>query len=68
MNQTKDGIQDVLTDPVCGMKIDVAKATGEAEWNGKTYHFCSAHCSEKFKAHPEAFVTGGKSGGSCCGG
>jgi hypothetical protein len=35
------------TDPVCGMKVDKARAL-TAEHDGHTYFFCSDHCREKF--------------------
>jgi uncharacterized protein len=37
------------TDPVCGMKVDRAKAL-TAEHDGETLHFCSEGCREKFLA------------------
>jgi uncharacterized protein len=37
------------TDPVCGMKVDRAKALRE-EVDGKTYYFCSEHCLHRFEA------------------
>jgi Cu+-exporting ATPase len=39
-----------VTDPVCGMTIDPAKAAGTSERNGETYYFCSQGCKEKFDA------------------
>ncbi len=45
-----------VIDPVCGMKVDPAKAAGSFEYRGKTYYFCSEHCLSKFKANPEAFT------------
>jgi Cu+-exporting ATPase len=44
-------------DPVCGMSVDPAKAKATVEHTGKKYHFCSAGCSEKFKADPERFLS-----------
>jgi uncharacterized membrane protein YraQ (UPF0718 family) len=35
------------TDPVCGMKVDRAKAL-TAEAGGRTRYFCSEHCRERF--------------------
>jgi YHS domain-containing protein len=32
------------TDPVCGMKVDKAKAL-RMEVGGKTLYFCSSHCA-----------------------
>ncbi len=40
------------TDPVCGMQVDVSSASLTAEYQGKRYWFCSAHCQEAFLAHP----------------
>jgi uncharacterized membrane protein YraQ (UPF0718 family)/YHS domain-containing protein len=35
------------TDPVCGMKVDRAKAL-RVERGGRTYYFCSDHCRDEF--------------------
>ena len=45
-------------DPVCGMTVAPDTAAGTATYEGKTYHFCSAHCVAKFKANPRAYVPG----------
>jgi uncharacterized protein len=37
------------TDPVCGMKVDRAKAP-RLEHAGHTYYFCSEHCLERFQS------------------
>ena len=37
------------TDPVCGMKVDRAKAI-RREVGGRTLHFCSEHCLHEFEA------------------
>ena len=37
------------TDPVCGMKVDRAKAVAK-EFGGETYYFCSEHCLHAFEA------------------
>ncbi|HVO82669.1 MAG TPA: heavy metal translocating P-type ATPase [Terriglobales bacterium] len=44
-------------DPVCGMDVDPATAKHKTEHAGKTYYFCCAHCLEKFRAHPEQYLT-----------
>ena len=36
------------TDPVCGMKVDRAKAVTK-ELGGQTYYFCSQHCLDAFE-------------------
>ncbi|MDX6663647.1 MAG: uncharacterized protein QOG09_1749 [Solirubrobacterales bacterium] len=38
-----------VTDPVCGMKVDRAKAI-RREIAGETYYFCSESCAAKFEA------------------
>jgi uncharacterized membrane protein YraQ (UPF0718 family) len=38
------------TDPVCGMKVDRAKAVRKEA--GETYYFCSEHCLHTFEADP----------------
>jgi P-type Cu+ transporter len=45
-------------DPVCGMTVDPAKAAGQVEYKGTTYHFCSQHCVHAFKADPARFLRG----------
>jgi uncharacterized protein len=40
-----------VTDPMCGMKVDRAKAL-RAQRDGATYYFCSEHCRSKFLASP----------------
>ena len=45
-------------DPVCGMEVDPEKAAGTSDWNGETYHFCSASCKARFDTDPEKFVPG----------
>jgi uncharacterized membrane protein YraQ (UPF0718 family)/YHS domain-containing protein len=44
-----------MTDPVCGMKVDRAKAL-KAEHAGHTYYFCSDHCQHSFMADPEQYA------------
>jgi uncharacterized membrane protein YraQ (UPF0718 family)/YHS domain-containing protein len=39
------------TDPVCGMKVDRAKAMAK-EVGGETYYFCSSHCMNAFEPEP----------------
>ena len=43
-------------DPVCGMKVNPARAAATVEHAGKTYHFCSRGCGQKFQADPERFL------------
>jgi uncharacterized protein len=43
------------TDPVCGMKVDRAKAL-RLEHEGTTYYFCSEHCLHAFESDPQSYV------------
>jgi YHS domain-containing protein len=46
------------TDPVCGMKVDRAKAL-RMEFAGDTYYFCSQGCLHAFEADPQQQISGG---------
>ncbi len=39
------------TDPVCGMKVDRAKAIRK-DFDGEAFYFCSEHCLHAFEADP----------------
>ena len=46
-----------VIDPVCGMKVDPAKARGGShEHGGVTYSFCGPRCNARFQADPESFL------------
>jgi P-type Cu+ transporter len=47
----------LAVDPVCGMRVNPAEAAATAEFEGATYHFCSADCHRTFSANPAAFAT-----------
>ena len=51
---------DILTvkDPVCGMDVAVTPQTLSARHDGRVFHFCSAHCQEKFTSDPAAYDHG----------
>jgi uncharacterized protein len=44
-----------VTDPVCGMKVDRAKAL-RLEHAGTTHYFCSEHCRDQFAADPGRYT------------
>jgi Cu+-exporting ATPase len=57
-----------VTDPVCGMTIDPARAAGNAVFQGETFHFCAASCKAAFEAAPQQYVAQPEpSGEACCG-
>jgi len=45
-----------MQDPVCGMQVTLESKGGTAEWQGKTYAFCSVKCREKFVAYPDLYL------------
>jgi Cu+-exporting ATPase len=47
-----------VTDPVCGMAFDPAKAGGGSVMHeGHTFTFCSTSCRDRFLANPSAFIS-----------
>lgn len=46
----------MVTDPVCGMRIDTDDAAATAEYEGKTFYFCSQACADAFNADPASYV------------
>jgi len=43
-------------DLVCGMAVDEKTPVATVQYKDQTYYFCSQHCKEKFKEHPEKYV------------
>ena len=50
----------VTSDPVCGMRVDLATATRKLTHAGKSYAFCSDHCLRAFKADPGKYLQQGR--------
>lgn len=66
-----------VVDPVCGMSVDPAATANHATHQGVEYHFCSAHCRERFIAEPQKYLSpdmkavdkepaAASAGASCC--
>ncbi|QWG23508.1 heavy metal translocating P-type ATPase [Bradyrhizobium sediminis] len=49
-----------VRDPVCGMSVNPATSKHRFDYNGETWHFCSAGCRTKFSADPKAYLGGSK--------
>jgi type III secretion system FlhB-like substrate exporter/YHS domain-containing protein len=49
-------MNDTVTDPVCGMTLRPEAAAATAQYRGRTYHFCSAHCCAKFESDPAKYA------------
>jgi P-type Cu+ transporter len=48
--------EQLVTDPVCQMRIKPSDAVATIEHEGKPYHFCSQDCAESFRESPEDYV------------
>src|SRR3989337_551231 len=46
----------IVTDPVCGMKVDTRTAQHRYELGGTPYYFCSARCRNRFAANPDQYL------------
>ena len=46
-------------DPVCGMSVAATAAGHQADFGGRTYHFCCAHCRAQFLAEPDRYAAAG---------
>lgn len=46
----------VVTDPVCGMSVRATEDVPHVEFEGRTYHFCSEACLERFKVTPAKYL------------
>ena len=49
---------DTTKDPVCGMTVAVGPTTRHAEFEDKSFYFCSDKCQTRSKADPWFYVTG----------
>jgi Cu+-exporting ATPase len=47
---------DLVTDPVCGMRIDPATAPHRHTHAGETFYFCNTSCWLRFRDDPAAFL------------
>lgn len=43
-------------DPVCGMVLRPGQEEANANYQGKTYHFCSAECKNQFLKNPGQYL------------
>ncbi len=43
-------------DPVCGMQVEESIAPAQAEYEGRTYYFCSEACRAMFERNPGRYA------------
>jgi Cu+-exporting ATPase len=48
--------RDAVIDPVCSMTVNVTDRTPRSDYQGRTYHFCSSRCAQKFKVEPGRYL------------
>jgi P-type Cu+ transporter len=48
--------KSTVTDPVCGMSVDPTTSKHRYDHDGRSFHFCSARCREKFAASPASYL------------
>ncbi len=47
--------EQLARDPVCGMNVEIGKAT-KTEYSGETYYFCCPHCQQAFESNPKEYL------------
>ncbi len=43
-------------DPVCGMSLAPGQEEADAQYQGRTYHFCSRECRDQFLQNPATYL------------
>jgi YHS domain-containing protein len=58
--ETSDHYQEanMVTDPVCGMRVNKAFAPAQMAYRGETYYFCVPECRARFAGDPERYLPG----------
>lgn len=49
-------VHNIERDPVCGMTVEADTAKHAHRHADEDYHFCSAHCRERFAGAPDDFI------------
>jgi YHS domain-containing protein len=47
---------NMVTDPVCGMRVNKAFAPAQMTYRGQTYYFCVPECQVRFAENPERYL------------
>lgn len=47
--------EQLATDPVCGMNVEMKKAT-KIEYGGEVYYFCCPRCQQMFENSPQGYL------------
>lgn len=58
LDRGDDSLDDeIITDPVCGMRLPRGAAIGQQEYRGHLYFFCAAACQQHFSEEPGRYVS-----------
>lgn len=57
---------NLVTDPVCGMSIDPARAAAAVQTGAGEVFFCSLGCRDRFLADPDRYAATKEEGGHAC--
>jgi Cu+-exporting ATPase len=54
----EEGVQvmTMVTDPVCGMRVESSEAAAQSDYNGQAVFFCSEACQGIFESDPSRFM------------
>ncbi len=47
--------EQLAIDPVCGMNVEIGKAT-KTVYKGEIYYFCCPHCQQAFESRPQEYL------------
>jgi len=50
--------EDLVIDPVCGIRVNKAFAHDQMTLNGQTYYFCTAECQVRFAENTQRYLAG----------
>jgi YHS domain-containing protein len=51
-----EAVDELVTDPVCGMRLAHSAAVAQSDYKGHSYFFCTSRCLEQFLADPTHYV------------
>jgi YHS domain-containing protein len=54
--RTKQEVNALQRDPVCGMEVDPQKTTYTSEYHGQKHYFCSFSYKQKFDSNPQHYT------------
>ena len=57
LDRGRDDFEDeVVVDPVCGMRISRSSAGAQLDYKGHPYYFCTDDCRQRFEQQPARYV------------